>query len=237
MAKYTMELRELFTPIRFNPPLFTKAEVEGWFKDYELSDYLTEEEIEVITDAGIWSKDKLASLIVDHYYMRELGFETPMLFKHYAKIEMQEIMEEYLPLIYSASIKYNPLNNEDYEESLERELGSSGSTTSGSESSSSSSGSSLGVNSDTPEGQISKTAILNGTYATSTGATESENSVSDETSSETSREDSTSETYTKTIKGLRGATYQKMISQYRDNIRAINREIIKKVGYLFMGLY
>ena len=237
MAKYTMELRELFTPIRFNPPLFTKAEVEGWFKDYELSDYLTDEEIETITDAGIWSKDKLASLIVDHYYMRELGFETPMLFKHYAKIEMQEIMEEYLPLIYSASLKYDPLSNEDYRESYTSSVGSSGSSTSGSTSSSSSSGSSLGVNSDTPQGEITKANILAGNYATSTGATESQNSTSDTTSNQTSRQDTTSETSTKTIKGLRGASYQKMVEQYRNTIRAINREIIKKVGYLFMGLY
>ena len=41
MAKYTFELRELFTPIKFNPPIFTRDEVEGFFKDYELSDYLT----------------------------------------------------------------------------------------------------------------------------------------------------------------------------------------------------
>ena len=39
MAKYTMELRELFTPIKFNPPLFTRKEVEGFFKDYELIEY------------------------------------------------------------------------------------------------------------------------------------------------------------------------------------------------------
>ena len=42
MSKYTMELRELFEPIRYNPRLFTREEVEGWFSDYELTDYLTE---------------------------------------------------------------------------------------------------------------------------------------------------------------------------------------------------
>lgn len=231
MAKYTLELRELYTPIKFNPPLFTENDVKGWFMDYELSDYLTEDEIEVITDRGIWSKEKLAKKILDHYYMRELGFETPALFKHYAKVEMNEIMEEYAPLIYSASIKYDPLVNVDFTESFNRGVG----TTGASVSSSSSSGSSLGVNSDTPQGQISKTAILNGTYASSTGATESENSISDNTQSNSN----TSEEYTKTVKGNSGvsATAQKMIEQYRDNIRAIDREIIKKLNILFMGLY
>ena len=48
MSKYTIELRELFTPIKFNPPIYTKEQVENIFKDYELSDYLTSEQIEVI---------------------------------------------------------------------------------------------------------------------------------------------------------------------------------------------
>ena len=231
MAKYTLELRELYTPIKFNPPLFTENDVKGWFMDYELSDYLTEDEIEVITDRGIWSKEKLAKKILDHYYMREIGFETPALFKHYAKVEMNEIMEEYAPLIYSASIKYDPLVNVDFTESFERTTGTSGESSS----TSNNTGSSLGVNSDTPQGQISKEAILNGTYASSTGATESESEISDST--ETSSEGS--EEYTKRVKGNSGvsATAQKMIEQYRDNIRAIDREIIKKLNILFMGLY
>ena len=41
MSKYTMELRELFTPIKFNPPIYSREEVENFFKDYELSDFLT----------------------------------------------------------------------------------------------------------------------------------------------------------------------------------------------------
>ena len=116
MAKYTFELRELFEPIKFNPPIYTRSEVEDFFKDYELSDYLTQEQIDVINNAGIWSKDKLARKIVDHYYMRESGLETIGLFKHYAKVIMQEVMEENLPLIYSASIQYDPLVNVDYTE-------------------------------------------------------------------------------------------------------------------------
>ena len=41
------------------------------------------------------------------------------------------------------------------------------------------------------------------------------------------------------MKGNSGvsATAQKMIEQYRNNIRAIDREIIEKVGILFMRIY
>ena len=86
MAKYTFELRELFEPIKFNPPIYTREQVEGFFKDYELSDYLTSEQIEVINSAGIWNKDKLARKIVDHYYMRESGLETIGLFNMMLKL-------------------------------------------------------------------------------------------------------------------------------------------------------
>ena len=219
MSKYTIELRELFTPIKFNPPLYTRAEVEGFFKDYEISDYLTPEQIEVVESNGLWSKDKLARKIVDHYYMRELGQETIGLWKHYVKVTMQELMEEYLPLIYSSAISYDPLVNVDYTETFERTANNSGSANS----------SGLGVASDTPQGRITKASILAGNYASSTSASENET----ESSSDSEEE------YTKRVKGNSGvsATAQKMVEQYRNNIRAIDREIIEKLEPLFMGLY
>lgn len=231
MAKYTMELRELFTPLRFNPPLFTREEVESWFSNYNLSDYLTSEEQQTILEKGIWSKEKLAKMIVDHYYLREIGFETPMMFKHYAEVEMSELMEEFLPLIYSASIKYDPLENVNFTETFNRTTD----TTGESSSESVSNGSSLGVNSDTPQGQISKSAILNGAYASSTGATESDTTINDSTDTSSN----TKENYTKNIRGNNGATItnQKLILQYRQNIISINRDIIKRLNILFMGLY
>ena len=231
MSKYTLQLRELFEPIRFDPPIYTKAQVESWFKDYDLDDYLTSEQQAVITATGLWTKDKLATKIVNHYYMREIGFETIGLFIHEVKDFMEEIMEEYLPLIYSSAIQYDPLVNVDYTESFSRtqNLANTSNSTSGS------SGSSLGVNSDTPQGQISKSTILNGTYASNTTATENE--VENETT--TNSTGNNAENYLKHIKGNSGvsATAQKMIQLYRDNIRAIDREIIDRVGILFMRIY
>lgn len=220
MARYTIELRNVIN-------IFGEDTVKGWFMDYELSDYLTDEEIAVITARGTWSKEKLAQMILDHYYMHEIGYETPALFKHQAKVLMRELMEEKAPLIYSAAIKYDPLVNVDYTEEFER------STTGNSSSQSSSNGSGLTVNSDTPQGQISKTAILQGSYASSTGANESTNAVSD------SSENEGTETYTRRTKGNSGvsATAQKMIEQYRQNIIMINRDIIKDMESLFMGIY
>lgn len=215
MAKYTFELRELFEPIKFNPPIYTRSQVEGWFKDYELSDYLTTEQIGVITNAGIWSKDKLARKIVDHYYMCESGLETIGLFKHQAKILMEELMEEYLPLIYSSSIEYDPLVNVDVTTTTSRVVNDTANS------------SGLTINSDTPQGQIDKEEILAGNYASSTQGGESTNASQ------------MLESSTVNTKGNSGvsATAQKMIEQYRANIRAIDREIINKLKPLFMGLW
>ena len=220
MARYTIELRNVMM-------ICGEDEVKSWFTDYELSDYLTDEEIAVIAARGTWSKEKLAQAILDHYYMYEIGFETPALFKHQAKVFMRELMEEKAPLIYSASIEYDPLVNVDYSETY------SGTNSGQSQSSSTSNGSGLTVNSDTPQGQISKSAILGGSYASSTGANETTNTVTDGTSN------SGTQSYTKRVKGNSGSlsTSQKLIEQYRKNIIMINRDIIKEAGSLFMIVY
>lgn len=208
MSTYTIQLRHLVE-------LTSLEEVESWFKDYDLADYLTPEEIAIVNDRGTWSKDKLASLIVDHYWIREIGLETMELFKHQVKVAMQEIMEEKLPLIYSASIKYDPMVNVDFTETYEETNAQDG-TADG-----------LNVNSDTPQGQINKTKILQGDYASSTGASEG-----------TSHSEGTQQ-WTRKQRGNSGTltTAQALVRQYRENIIMINRDIIKDLSSLFMGIY
>lgn len=204
MSKYTIEIRHICD-------LVTRDTVESWFKDYELSDYLTPEEIAVIEERGTWSKDKLAKKIVDFYYMREIGDETIGLFELHAKTRMNLIMESKLPLIYSAAIKYDPLVNVDFTETLSRNTNDSSNG--------------LTISSDTPQGQVNKTEILEGKYATNTQGGESTNE--------------SNESSTRHMKGNSGvsATAQKMVEQYRQNIRAIDYEIIQELNILFMGLY
>lgn len=216
MSKYTFELRRLFD-------FYTRNTVESWFKDYELSDYLTTEEIAVINSRGTWTKDKLATKIVDHYYMREIGFETPYLFQHYVKVAMKEIMEQKLPLIYSTSIEYDPLVNVDYTKTFTRAINN---TVNSSDNSSG-----LTINSTTPQGQIDKAQVLQGKYASST--------VGGESAGQSATAGNTQEASTETTTGNSGvsATAQKMIQQYRENIIAIDRDIINELNDLFMGLY
>lgn len=218
MSKYTMELREIIST-------FGKDEVKSWFCNYELSDFLTEEEIAVIIDRGVWSKDKLADRIIDRYFTREIGTDAIGQFMLFVKDKMNEIMETYAPVIYSASLKYDPLLNNEVSETY------SGTSGASSASSSSSSGSGLVINSDTPQGEINKNEILQGKYASSTGANENTNSGSTSTDSN-GRED-----YVRTTKGNSGVSRANLIKQYRDVIRAVNTEIIYELEPLFMGLY
>lgn len=224
MARYTMTIRELIST-------FGEEEVRSWFEQYDLRDYLTADEVSTIARRGVWSKEKLTDRIIDYYYLREIGTDGIGAFQLFARRTMKEIMETYAPLIYSASLDYDPLVNVDFEETFERES----SNESSSNSTSGSSGSGLVVNSDTPQGQISKTAILRGDYASSTSANENTTNIQDNSSNTGSG----TERYTKRTRGNSGvsATAQAMVRQYRENIRALNTEIVYEMSGLFMGLY
>ena len=212
MATYTVQLRKVIETLG-------RDEVKSWFMDYELTHYLTPDEIAVINARGTWTKERLADKILDHYYMREIGAETVALFKHYAKRAMREIMEEKLPLIYSPAITYAPLVNVDYTESYD--AASSGNSTGNS--------TGLTLNSDTPQGKVSKSVVLKGEYVSSTTG----NEVTDNNTT------SGSEQYTKKVKGNSGvsATAQRMVQQYRENIIMIDRDIIEDLADIFMVIY
>lgn len=242
MSKYTIELRKVID-------LVGEENVIKFFTDYELSDYLTAKQIEEITKAGIWTKEKLARKIINHYFMNEIGFETIALFKHYAKVSMQEIMEEMLPLIYSASIEYDPLVNVDFTETFDRTLNGTSNATNKQESQQASTSISTSiangnsVASDTPNSEILD--INNPSYFSNSSASKNQNDITDNTdnsslSNGTSTQNQENiEHYERTQKGNSGSlsTAQKLIEQYRKNIIAIDKQIIDRLNSLFMGIF
>lgn len=228
MASYTLELRRVIE-------LYSREEVESWFKSYNLENYLTPTQIEQINKFGVWSKDRLASKIVDHYYMREIGFETPALFKHYALCTMNEIMERYLPKIYSNFLEYNPLSNVDFTEEYTREIVGSAENQGQSNSNSNSSG--MAINNNTPQTNIQKQDIESGIYASSVGQTDTQ--IEDETNTSSTASSNTIERFTRHEEGDNGViiTNQRLVKEYREIIVAIDEEIINELNSLFMGLY
>lgn len=256
MSKYTISIRNIIN-------MLGRETVESWFKDYELSDYLTPKQIQKITEHGVWSKDKLAKKIVDHFFMQEIGFETIELFKHYAKSTMQEIMEEKLPIIYSNSLEYDPLVNVDFTETFEREiegesnyggqssLQSTMQNNGSSNSQTSANSENLSINNRTPQTRITKQNLESGAYASTVDQNESSQNASGQTTTQdvqnasssqnnTSSQDSNSkERYTRSQKGNSGSltTAQALVMQYRKSIYAIDKDIIENLNCLFMGLF
>lgn len=217
MSKYTIELRYLVDTFG--------DEVKSWFSSYDLKDYLTDAQTQVIVDAGFWSKEKLAQKIIDHYYMREIGLETPALFAHKAKVFMQEIMEEKAPLIYAKALLINPFIDTDITEEFK---GRADGETTGK---STNTGSGLTINSDTPQGNINKTDILSGKYASSTNANEGTTTTIDTGNTNSNN------TYTKITRGNQHKSPAELIAEYQNNIKAIDKAIIDAAGVLFINIY
>lgn len=88
MSKYTTELRYL---------------IENNF-DIGLKDY-------PIFDENY--REPLNRKIINHYYFREIGFETAELFKRYLNNTMREIMPYYNQLFKSELLEFNPFYNVD----------------------------------------------------------------------------------------------------------------------------
>lgn len=249
MSNYTITLKRI-------SEVYSKNEVLGWFQDYSMGDYLTYEESTLVAQTNLFDKGTLANMIFDHYYLREIAYETPEMFRHYTKVKLREIMGKYLPLVYSYSFRYNPLLNEtlNITETFTRSGNDSRTTTNNgtsstsgtSNSESTSNSSNLQVNSDTPQGQISKADILSGSYASQTSASENETSVNDETTTSSSNTlsntESLSGTSSETSSRNRSGFDLKMtkadlIANYRKNIINIYNDIIEELNPLFFALY
>lgn len=149
MSSYTISLKRVCD-------LYTRETVENWFQDYELSDFLTGDQITSIQNWGLFDKAKLAKKIVDAYFMREIGYETPALFKLKVKGTMATIMEEYLPLFYSYSLKYDPLVNVDFTETFTRNIDGTAQNKGTSNSTSNSNNDNLSILNNTPQTNINK---------------------------------------------------------------------------------
>ena len=147
-----------------------------------------------LNDYPIWDEDYrpiLNSKIIDNYRFREIGSETPGLFKYYLNRTMHQIMPYYNELYKTTQYDYNPIHNVDYTEehniTRTHDNNVSGTsedngiqnvnTTNNSSSESDVNSSANGTNSingktlkaDTPQSLISVTDIDNANYASEVG--------------------------------------------------------------------
>lgn len=191
-------------------------------------------------------RNVLNNKIIEHFYFKEIGFETAELFKRFLNRKMNEIMPLYNQKYKSQLLEFNPLYNVDLTETLEREnRGNSQSNSENSGNSISNSNSntdSKNIGSDTPQGKISLDNIEQANYASTTNWGKSNSNVNDNTNTTSnSKNDATMENlenYTKKVLGNNGgANYSQLLNDFRSTFLNIDMEIIEELEPLFMGLW
>ena len=64
-------------------------------------------------------REQLNNKIIEHYRFREIGLETPMLFKLYLNRKMNEIMPYYNQLYESELLEFDPITNYEFKEKFD----------------------------------------------------------------------------------------------------------------------
>jgi hypothetical protein len=179
--------------------------------------------------------------VVDHYYFRQIGQETPARFRHYFQTRIREIMPYYIQLYESEAMMKgieDPFGNVDITETYEetREISREGSSSASDQSESEQSNAGEDRFSDTPQGSIDNldNYLTSARKTSDTGSASSSGSSSSESSGTES--ETVSHTYTK--KGNQGVnTYAHDMRELRETFLNIDLEIIEKLNDLFLLIY
>lgn len=159
----------------------------------------------------IWDeghRGELEKKIIEHYYFRQIGFETVGRFIFYLNVRLREIMPRMNKLYKTTVYKYNPIENYNMEE--------------GSTDTVDNSAESLNKYSETPQGQIEN--LVNGKYLTN--ATHGEDKTESKTEHSAWRHGNIGVT-----------TTQQMIEAERKIIIDLDTMIIDELKDLFLGVY
>ena len=184
------------------------------------TEHVTIELREVVKDSDIfdrcdpfpiWDENhrgELEKKIIEHYYFRQIGFETVGRFKFMLNTRLREIMPRMNQLYKTTLFKYNPIENYNMEEKGKDVRKGTSET--------------LGKYSETPQGPL--TDLIDGKYLTN--ATHGTDKTEGEDVHEFSRHGNIGVT-----------TTQQMIEQERNIIIDLDRMIIDELKDLFLGVY
>lgn len=203
-------------------------------------------------------REQLNNKIIQHYYFREIGFETEALFKNRLNQKMNEIMPYYNQMYESSKLNIDPLSTIDLEEVFSRKSKTTG------EGTSSTSGTGNNTNnfnstdttdygkiskfSDIAQAQTTPNEILNDKYLTSATVDDGQDKNTN-TGTNTSQTESTTsgtstdernldEDTTLTRKGNNGtASESELLNMYRETFLNIDMMIIDDLDELFLGIW
>lgn len=198
----------------------------------------------------------LNAKIIEHYFFREIGLETPQLFKRFLNRKMSEIMPFYNDL-YKTTIgdfqKANPLLNIDmittesskasHEEDRNIERSDSATSTTSSESASTTDTKGRTVNSTTPQMPLSgredyASSLVDSAQDATTSTNGSDTVKDDRASTDDMIMNATDTANTeRSTKGLTGVTFAAALAEFRGTILNIDMMIIEELNELFMSIY
>lgn len=198
-------------------------------------------------------REPLNAKIVEHYYFREIGLETPQLFKRFLNRKMNEIMPFYNQLYKSALKEFDPFSNYD----LRTEGSTSGTSDQSRDYSRTENTDTNAVSntlndtgsrartlvSATPQMQLSgnedyATNITDSDSETTSKGNSEQNSSAKSAASDTTKASAkTLEDYVTHVSGISGITKAQALMQFRDTFLNIDMMVIGDLGELFMGIY
>lgn len=176
-------------------------------------------------------REPLNQKIVQHYAMREIGFDTDDMFIFELRAKMNEIMPVYNELYYTQTIKYDPLMTSDITTTTESASDSSTDTSSHSDNSTKNDNTGRGVQSEPPASELSG----NGQYATGISDSQSHGEVSQAADNTATGHDSRKGSATARTAG-RSTAAPVLVQAYRDAIVNVDMMVVSELEELFMQI-
>jgi len=241
LSNYTTELRYVIA-----------SGIDIGLKDYPLYTFKN-----VHLDVADYRK-QLNDKIIEHYNFREIGLETPQLFKTFLNRKMNEIMPYYNQMLASTDILFNPLWNVEMHNTYTHTIADNGKTTStgtGTETGTfdgdeetTNGNETTNVDSDTPQSSITNDDIKLNVYASKTQHLKDDTTnkviTTNQTGNNTTNDNeinnlnNRTDTYTSLEEGSSaGLPYSNAIKQWREIIINIDMLIIEELEPLFMQLW
>ncbi|MDF2606588.1 MAG: hypothetical protein K0S34_778 [Bacillales bacterium] len=244
MSKYTTELRYIFENEKLFPPIEGSLSLTNILQKYPLEN---ETFIDPKRKDSKTRREVLNDKIVEHYYFREIGFETVPRFLFCLQRKLNEIMPLYNQMYESVDLPINPLENTDMTETFEHTIDDNSTTTSTGDSTSGGENTTtienLNVESDTPATELTETDIKSNLYASKTNFDKNTNVIAlgatGHSEGEMSLVGTKTETYTRTEKGSSkgGGTFSQNLEQWRNVMINVDMMIIDELKDLFMNVW
>lgn len=198
-------------------------------------------------------REQLNGKIIEHYWFREIGLETPGLFKRFLNRKMNEIMPYYNQLYESTLKKFDPYvnydlqttgtTNSDHKEQRNITHDETVTTDAKSTTDSTTDGDSRTLVSQTPQMQLSGHEDYASNITDTASKTTATGSGTQNSTANTKLDDlmnmnaQNMDEYVTKVSGLTGITNSNALMQFRETFINTDMLVIDELQELFMGIY